>query len=629
MLDGIEHSLKLFFHESWWEKYVTTPDSEIAAISPPSINLTNFDAELNILNVNILNILIRSVLEGEYVHKIRSTSALSACKISLEKITEELTLLNDYSNGDEIFNLLKGFKDHISIVFSHYMDLSAIIDKQLNFDTRMFFSPLESAEEKIEVSPFGDLKISAYFQLVLRVAKLDHNHGADGTSFSALEECLQECRKYIPDDDFVTAKALREKIVYLLSKWVQRKILSSPEDESHYIVSFSGEEAILTRDVYTSNIYNANRPINSWIHEMKHEDWKEKLKADFKAYERAENSESDIVTKRYHCQTKYFKEISNSTKELDTLNQELKLFLDQKKATLSSFDRYALILLRSYIFNSRFSLLLKKTNEDINESSLKKIDEEYHTICRFQTVHGFFNYFVHKSYSSFIIHHLKKFYDSRKVMDKLNQSSILLKYGAISFEKYKMAVRWSKQNLPYACQYQFEDCVFEYKNLSNDTLNLFICSSHFLPLNYDVVEQDYHNIKLEYDKLKTVIEVFDNIKFDREALSSATYRNLEVIGVFSSIITFVLSSVTAFKFVNDAIGAFYFMMSLGLSLSFFVLTLIIAFRGRDFLKRNVYFLLIMGSLALIVWLFFIYTQTHEAPLKINFWVPILFPKMGS
>ena len=202
------------------------------------------------------------------------------------------------------------------------------------------------------------------------------------------------------------------------------------------------------------------------------------------------------------------------------------------------FDVFAINTIKNYLYNCRFSYLLKH-----KEFTYYQLIEAYTEIDNLQKLTGIQNFFPHYKVID------KLFKIARQDIKQNDTDSELISKEIASLEKlitkFQEKLDWSEENSFYPFQLPYTECRYRVNNVV-----LFMPSSFNKPIDYQVINERLMQYKTELQLLKREFEFF-NEKKDIEKLkteiSSLKRKNIEIVGVFTAAITFLFGCVNIFS----------------------------------------------------------------------------------
>ena len=322
----------------------------------------------------------------------------------------------------------------------------------------------------------------------------------------------------------------------------------------------------------------------------------EELKfGDFKSY-----SFSDV----YEI-IKYHKDISMNLSLLSGVREEIqrKYYETRANPDCSRFDKYAYSINYNYAVNNELSLICASEQMSIDDAIgyydfVQKVQDE--TQVR--------NFFPHFKFLQYLVSELDNILEKKEALLSIDVCEKIFKYCEVAITHYKKCIKWTQRSYSYAFQLPESECFYKL----DDGQSLFIASAHILPLPGDKYVEEFADLRREFYEKRPVVDILRNVEIDINE-SKATIaeikdreaRTMEILGIFTAIISFVAASVQSYSFIKTPIQAFGFMLALSTSFASFVLILMLAFRGRDKIKGSIWWITGFVGFAAIFWVVFL------------------------
>lgn len=356
-----------------------------------------------------------------------------------------------------------------------------------------------------------------------------------------------------------------KKINFLLYKWKKRAFLNNKNIQ----FSFDGEkddysetDFLIKQDNdckewgklidYIDNHYDDNK--DSFVRKQ----CEDLLKKDFDLY--------NATAREYHALIKYHKDIIEDINSLENIVSVID-YRRQKSNNIIWETIY------SYAKNNSFSLYVE-TCED-----KRKLIEQYNDVKSDDK-----NYFSQfKTLNKAILLLEEEASDSSKVKDV---QKFIKEYLSSIYDAYKNNMEWSLEHsnkmlyrLPY------EECMVD---------SIYIHSGFMLPPpdkeaydNYENIKRRYETLQMTIESLSEIISISNNFKELNDKIQKSEVRTIELIGLFTAVVAFIMGGVQGFNFVNSLWSALAFLSVLAFSLiSFLLVLLLITRHNESILKKN-------------------------------------------
>lgn len=540
--------------------------------------------------IEIYKLLNYSLLSGEYIYN-------ENIKADLENIIEN-KLSSLFSSTDsfeaELQNKILEFITAVKIGCSNYSVFINNVENEYSYDKVDYlftFSQLIRKEINNTSLSSNTNNLFTYFRYNVQLSLADHFFSSDDTQFMRLFEIENSIDEVELIDFESITKVIKFKIGFLEHKWKARKQEENPSS-IHY--SIDGKTNIL------SEYITENKKIKEWSeiidshYQLYTQNWEHNIEKRIKPFKNKELK--DLTYLELHQLIKYYKDVNKNISKLD----EISKFISNKKSNemKNYYDRYALNIISNYSLNNWFSLFLEK-NESI--ANIK----DFYLKTKSKLKGEVNNFFLEYKYLHRLIDILNNKIEEISNIKFLEQYENLISNECkIALEEYALNVEWSKKNDNYIFLLPFEECKVNIDEFKIEKLPfIFMASSFVLPTVHNNIEKQYTEIKqkirsftFQIGAIKRIRKDLDEIKELRSEIDKRDFKSIEIISIFTAIITFVLSSIPAFKFVDSVWEALLFMLSLASSLGIFILLILFSTRG---FKNNWIGIVYVAILAII------------------------------
>jgi hypothetical protein len=556
----------------------TLPTLEILPVL--EIPLTEIEEELFIQLVDI------SVID---IIKQLSFSLLSGEYISIESIIESLKSIEnrvkDFPNKTNSLphNLqvkILEYSSSVNMSIEGYIIFIRDISNTYSNDRLDFiFTHNNQFEKIIKESNLSNKidNVTDYFFYLMSLSRIDHFPSNENNYITALFDVEKRIKNLDLQEYSTITKNVFTKINFLKHKWKSRKFNHNP-------TSILYEEDGIIKNIEDFKDDN-NTKLKEWYdiietqYELISRDWKYILESRIKDY-KSEEDFNRLKTLEIHQLIKYYKDVKPNIVRL----KEIKKYLGKKiESSTSKYDKYASSVSYNYSLNNCFSLFL------ISYNDFEKVKDEYSKIkdCTKGNVN---NFFLEFKYLEFVTKYLlTKINDGEKIQYIEKYESIIENHCKSEVESYFDKKEWSKSNHNYVFILPFDECLVPTNEL-DELENIFYASSFVLPPSIEKMDKDFNEIKNDFDKINLYINTGKYFKKEIQKIESLNneldkkdLKSIEIISIFTAIITFVLSSIPAYKFIHTAWESLLFMLSLASALGIFIT--LIFFTTRELYKK--------------------------------------------
>ena len=547
------------------------------------------------LTNKIITSLFDSILIGEFVSELINEQ-IQKIKESLDFLADIEIKLSENSNiektAEEGFNKFKEQIQEIQNILNYYFLFSEDIQIILqNPEKDEIFTP-----SKGKFQSDKDSNILKLFSLNLSLCFSDF-------LFTEKQDCYQEI---VSIKDYLTIlldnssfpilteqiEKMNKKATFLLFKWCKRAELSG--------FSMLKENKIKE---YKDNINNFGDKWKDWVTYIENHHYKEDEKHLFvekikESYIKIEDKE----LKKFTCQDiysyiKYHKEID---KKIDKLDEIISILDKRRFCTTDNYDKNIRTIIYNYARNNRFSLFTETCD---NREDLQK---EYNKIDNKDNRNYFLQYkFIDKSIELLNAELSEK--NENITIDQIEEIEKYLKEIEPEYETYKTNIEWILEHIYFIYRVSFDECIID---------DIFIYSSFLLPLDNRKSKDGFEKVSDKLRELKSQLPLFRKMaefngdvskvkeelfQFD-EKIEKHDTKTIELMGLFSAIIAFVMGSIPTFQYMKNIYDVSIFFVAFATSLISFLLVLLLITRKTRINRRFWYqlILIVIFYIAMIV-----------------------------
>lgn len=616
MAQNIEKANQLISEKlptNWWISFDFDKTTvQIADFTP---QIKNFKALLIDLENQIFDFLNFSILTGEYCQQNNFEKELSDLKSQLDTIPP--TDLFPPENIQAVLqkDLREDFIEPLKLALNFYSEFHRAVKTKITLSNIEYI--LTYHEEIMDAVGTKKYDKNSRQNLVflntnIYVARCDHFMTYETDDYKTLFNLARDLTKELNLKPY--APVLRYKCRFLIAKILIRKRKES--NVPVYILKNTIEEEFSLEEYDNDNIFKKEFEYILTHYEIK-DGWKNYISKDFD--EIKQKNYSQMSVKELHRVIKYYKDVNPSIDCLKNIRSELQKRFDNAHKEGNHSDYYAYAIALNYTINNEFSLLCESEKTKIEDAEVL-----YDEITRIEKQTGVRNFFPQTKYLDFLLDQLNLIYEKKKALEFVEPCRDIIEKCHDIFDLYEQNVAWSTKNYNYVFQLPHGECF--YKTKSEIVPQLFIFSTFLMPLPRKKYEQEFANNQMEVFNMSSSIDVFENVytefeelkklktdlKVIQDEVNKKEVRTLEVLGIFTAIVTFVASSIPTFKFVNSGVEAFLFMFALACSLGIFVLLLLTINRGVDAFKKNQRVIYPLMALAAIIWILVIFCDKKGA-----------------
>lgn len=538
---------------------------------------------------DIIKALCISVLCGEYIEVRNFFEKLDALE---NKIKELPNKTNDFQ--PDIQSQIFDISSAITIVIEFYKDFFRQIENYYSEDRIEFLfqrnTQIKKELNKENLQLETEKKIR-YFLNLLSVTSIDHFPSTnDKYIFEVFktEEFIENFKNPVFRD---ITNVIDEKIKFLRFKWKERRLQENP-------LMYSYLEDGIHKKIGEYNTVNLK--LNEWKevintqYELNPNGWKALLSDRVKLYKN-DNLQSFTDNLKLHQLIKYYKDVNPNIKKLKEITNKL-LEDKNKKVCTQFYDKYAEALFCNYSLNNEFSKYID------NETSIEKITSKYEEIDS-KLIDTVNNYFLKFKYLNKIFDILTpKITSISKELFIKEYDGLLDKCKKI-LSDYQKNIDWALINFNYIFLLPINESKAKFK-VDRIEYNIFFASSFVLPPSSKIIEDDYNSAKEKFDKLYSYLDFtkffsneIDEIQNIKSDLNSKEVKSIELLSLFTAVISFIIGGVSGFAFIKDLLTALLFFVVFTTSLLTFLIVLFAFTRGKKIIDDN---------LRYIIWIYIIF-----------------------
>ena len=517
---------------------------------------------------NIISFLFDSVLIGEYLDKDIDKQ--------LEGIRNNLTYTENIESSIpkedkyilSLIDSLKNKTNEIQNIINYYLlfieDVKTIINNPEKDEIFILSKSKYQSVNDSETLKLFTLNLFLCFSDIL---------------FTEKQDCYQEItyvKELLSEERFPNLnlnpqiEKMEKKATFLLFKWCKRAKLSG--------FSMLKEDKIKE---YKDDINNFGDKWKDWVTYIENHYYKEEENSLFvgkikKSYAEIKDKDfEDFTCQDIHLYIKFYKDINKNIDKLDEINVFLKKRIEN--STTGNYEKSIRTIIYNYARNNRFSLFTETCD---NRDDLQK---EYNKIDNKDNKNYFLQYkFINKSIELLNAELNEK--NENITIDQIEKIEKYLKEIEPEYETYKTNIEWILEHIYFIYRVSLEECIID---------DIFIYSSFLLPLDNRKSKKDYEKIVDSFRELKSQLPLFRRIaifntkisekvkdeltQFD-EKIEKRDTKTIELMGLFTAIIAFVIGSIPTFKYMKDIYDVGIFFIVFATSLISFLLVLLLIIR---------------------------------------------------
>ena len=481
--------------------------------------------------------------------------------------------------------------------------LSSVI-RRLRYFLTMLNNKYEERQTKYVVNAYrikkersSESTYGRYYDMLLDITQIDHFLSYDRHDIRRLIIFHNELsrgvdNKNLSDNNITVLDILNEKCLFLL-----KKLLIDDEKVFSYMIDFQPYH------------YDARELHFKYFPEV--DSRFEFYRTEYYSNDPMGN-ELDILARKkrlsiglFPLLMKYYKDSKDTRKiQIENILDDFDEFYDSllEQFTQRPLDRYALGTLKNYMYNCYFSF---KMNEKSYSFEQLKVDLDI--IMGIQDQTGILNFYPYR----------KAF---NKALELLHNNESLEKDALYDYkeflgfciEKFDDAIRWCRANCFYPLQNCYRECLVPVPGFGA----VFLASSYCRPVKYEKLKDElniFKNQALLVDNEIALREEKREMKKLKTDIDNSRTRELEILSVFTAIITFLFGTIGFFADGNnnrDFLHLIFSVFGLGAILLIFVSGIhLVTMRKEDKVKDYFKhprawfcFVTILASIGLLIWL---------------------------
>lgn len=545
------------FPEGWVTYIDYAAGEEDATFAKYNDTFTDFEA-------NALYFVMHSVLSGEYIVKDYLSERIDSLR---DKIHSDLPVKNDELK-QKIIARASSIIEHLDYYLRRYRLFIESINNQYSLSqTQYVFHAY-----RFKGHPQNKGTFQQIYEILFSVAEYDHRLSYENKKIrdlilnhTALTDIIQD--DGVPPLLMPAIKALDGKCLFIL-----KKLLIYDKAGVDYTLDF--EPKHLDTDTIK-------------------QEWLKDLEDRFEFY-RADNTYGNAYGRQlddwsYHRQLrvslspllmKYNKD--NPSESLGQINNIITEFDKQYTRLLENYknrpyDLYALNTLKSYMYNSRLTFRLKR--KDYSFEDLQKEVEYLRQLQQEMRIVDYYPYMCAAEYIGEMINDKNK--------GNLEENKAMLVKLEDYVNLFDDSFRICSQQSFYPLQSLYNDSLIPYQSFGP----VFFASSYCRPVQYQTIRKRLEALQtklLLYQNALYLKEERVEIESIKERIDQSKKQNIEIISVFTAIITFLFGTIDFFSSAKSSSfqNQVYNIVSLGIILLLFVSSIaVLTTRHEDKFKN--------------------------------------------
>lgn len=541
-IDQVSKLIKDSFPIDWMSNY-TWSDSVDEMLSAVKEKLAEFRA-------NVFYLFAQSVLRGEYVVRtdyqaklVKLIDMLSGCEL----YDDDTNALK--SNAIREFNaliyslveIIKGYRHLLTTLYNKYSGRRS-----------KFMINAYRVQHRIESTDI----YCGFYEILFNIMRIDHtlSYGK-----KTIEELILYHHKL---DMLINDKSLDKRVIRIIdvlnkkSLFLLKKLLIDDNKEFDYMIDFKHFHYD-TRKLDLGDLKAVDDRFEFYRTDS--------YTNDAKGYEldlRARNNNLPIG--QYTLLMKYYKDSSKTSNvQINNILADFNRLYDSliERFTKRPIDMYALGTLKNYMYNCRFSFLMKDPSY-----TFESLQEDLNEIIGIQCKTGILNFYPYRKAFEKALQLFRLENSNEKA--KFEEYKVFLQKCISSFSE---AMQWCETNYFYPIQNTYRECLNPFEGFGA----VFVASSFCRPVRYDQLRDELNEFKsklLLFDNETSLREEQDQMRSLKNDIDNSRTREVEILSIFTAIITFLFGAIVFYSDnnENDFVHLIFSIFGLGSVLMIFV-----------------------------------------------------------
>ncbi len=241
---------------------------------------------------------------------------------------------------------------------------------------------------------------------------------------------------------------------------------------------------------------------------------------------------------------RYYTKVERHENQIDNLIKQFDDFAKkQKTKDTTLFDSYALNTISNYMYNCRFSFLTSTA-----KFSFERLVDEMRKIENIQSSTGIKDYHPYQKTVEFLKGFIRKEISSKKDINLITEHKSL--YNK-TLKELQETYQWCKKTQFYPFQLCYDECLDKITDLK---MEVFTPSSFCRPIDYVKLDEIIERFRTDSMTLDSEILLYKE-ELEILELKNSIEKNkksyIEILGIFTGLITFLIGCVTIFTNVEN------------------------------------------------------------------------------
>lgn len=513
-----------FFPVDWIEQLDWMDKTKYQSNYTSNVQRINTYIEISFISFS------KSIISGEYVIKEKIKQDLEDF---LRLLENEYPPINKPLIKNRLYVEYQKLDDNLQVIINYYRQLIHLVNnKTSQVYHRLLVNAFNTNGKKLTITQFQHLKT-----FVFDVCTNDHFLSYDRNSIQKLiltkESLEKEETKQSPTIRPIY-HIVKDKCSFLIKKLIYFEGLAE------YSINF--KNILIDKRSITAECFNEFDKHFEFFNKIQYGDNEPLVLAwQDKCYRKQARISQMVLL------IKYYKDSENTTKQqVDNLVTDFDALYNKiyPKFLHKPFDRYALDTIQNYMYNCRLSFYIK------HDYTFELLRSDISRIEHIQATTHIKNFYPYNKAISFLINDIRNDIINKATLETISNPKMITLQSYI--KKLEDTIHWCQEQAFYPVQLLYNECL---KRDTNSDIIVFTPSSFSKPLNYDDLYGELQRYKAEVEILKSELNL-QKERFEIEQLKkdidASKKSNIEILGIFSAVITFLFGCVNIFSGENNS-----------------------------------------------------------------------------
>ncbi len=508
-LNNIIKRFKQDFPENWIENLIW--DNDIKSKDSHGIGLTKIQGFTNF----IFTELSKAILEGKFLYQ-----SYDYAQTFCEELMDESGIEDNDRFKNDLQNQFQDLKNNLQNVLQYFRLNISVINNKIVLEKPDYLINAISTKKVHENGTLFEL-LCRIIEICIHEYELSYEDGYI-RNLILFRKTLSRVKQNDPSVQNVL-DSVSQKITFLLHK------LSHFSQNKSIKFALDFKEQAITPQTEVATIY----PYFDYFLNPQEIRAKEIL-----AWQE-ECNKNKAKTWQMVLLMRYYSKVTKSQNQVDNLLSHYEDFYKKKNKTpLLPFDKYALKTIKNYMYNCKLSLLISDKN-----CTYEAVIQLLNDIINVQVETLIQNFYPYKKAITFLLTHIKECIKKGNDIQDIESKKA---YLDTLIPKLEESYKWCKDYQFYPFQLMKSDCTMPIKELN---IILFSPSTFSRPIKYDELLDQINDCKADSTALDIEIQMYkerQNLLDIKKEINANRKTYIEILGIFSGIITFLFGSIQLF-----------------------------------------------------------------------------------